>query len=123
MIYTKTIYRIKGQFEGIYRWGVGFIRFYQMCQWERFWGYHRGTHWSCFNKSEAGQSLHYLVSTYGSCYLHPDCFNLVLEDPSESVLRELKEICNKCAFECEGTFKMEYTKHIIEVDDSKTLVF
>lgn len=122
MIYAKTIYRIKGQFEGIYRWGVGYITYEQMRKWELFWSIQQKTYWTCFTKFEHGFTNHYLVSTWGSCYLHPDCFNLVLENPSEGLLRELKEICENCAKECNGTFKMEYTTHTIEIDDTKTQV-
>lgn len=123
MIYTKTIYRIKGQFDGIYRWGVGFVTYAQMKQWDLFWSIQQKIHWTCFTKFDAGRAIHYLVSTYGSCYLHPDCFHMVLENPSDGVLRALNELCENCAKECDGTFKMEYTIHTIEVDDSKTQVY
>ena len=123
MIFTKTIYRIKGQFDDIYRWGVGFITHEQMRQWELFWSIQKHIYWTCFTKFENGFTTHYLVSTWGSCYLHPDSFTLVLENPSEGVLRELNEICTKCARDCGGTFKMEYTTHTIEIDDTKTIKY
>lgn len=124
MVYEKTIYRIKGQFDGIYRWGVGFITHHQMRKWELFWSIQQKIYWTCFTKDYGyGNPTHYLVSTYGSCYLHPDCFNLVLENPSEGVLRELHEICEECAKECDGTFTMEYTTHTIVIDDTKTQTY
>ena len=70
--------------------------------------------WKYFVDKQNYGDTEYLVSTYGSIFLHPMSFSFVLNRPSDNVIEELYYLCKECAEKCGGDFSMSVS--YLEVD-------
>ena len=114
----SKITKVRINFEGIYEWGKGWTTDNAYRMWQLYWSKVKAIYWNCFMKTENGQISYYLVSTYGGAYIHPDTFTIVIRR-ADGELRELEEICRKCAEECGGTMKMYVSTQEVEFEEEK----
>lgn len=114
----SKITKVRINFEGIYEWGKGWTSDYAYRMWQLYWSKVNAIYWNCFMKTENGQISYYLVSTYGGAYMHPDSFTIVIRR-ADGELRELEEICQKCAEECGGTMKMYVSTKEVDFDEER----
>lgn len=114
----SKITKVRINFEGIYEWGKGWTSDYAYRMWQLYWSKVNAIYWNCFMKTENGQISYYLVSTYGGAYMHPDSFTIVIKR-ADGELRELEEICQKCAEECGGTMKMYVSTKEVDFDEER----
>ena len=110
---THTIAEISGTFSGLYEWGKGWDIQSAMI-WEEFWKTKKKYFWQYFVDKQNYGDTEYLVSTYGSIFLHPMSFSCVLNRPSDNVIEELYYLCKECAEKCGGDFSMSVS--YLEVD-------
>lgn len=109
--------KVRINFEGIYEWGKGWTSDYAYRMWNLYWSKLNAIYWNCFMKTENGQISYYLVSTHGGAYIHPDTFFLVIMGVDGS-LKELEEICRRCAKECGGSMKMYASTKEVEFEEN-----
>ena len=136
--------KVNGVFNGIYEWGRGFMSRGMASKWDWYWKVEFPKKGYIFWKYAEGNGFGEcgnLVCTNGSIYMHPMEFNSVLVASGgcihistgsdkkryynhfESVLRELKEICDDCAAFCGGTFDLYVAKEFaIETPDLRELI-
>lgn len=110
----KAIVLVRGVFKGIYFWGQGWkdeetYRKFKEAE-HKFQSYC----WTLKESEESGSS-DYLVSIYGSIYLHPMDFTTVLHNSGglsddSFGCEDLKCICDKIAEACGGSFEMIVSK-------------
>lgn len=105
---ANTIVNIKGTFHNLYAWGKGWLSYEQLNAWEEYWLSLNAIYWHFFQVQDCFGTT-YLVSTYGSIYLHPMDFRCILNlnGGNGGPINELKKICTECAKKCGGTFTME----------------
>lgn len=114
---TETLIRIKGSWSGIYGWGTGYYDKEKYLNWENFWDNINAIYWNSVIANDTFNTR-YLVTTSGSIYLHPMDFTTVLKSSGvvcngkhfDGEVRELKELCEKAAKVCGGTFTMEVSE-------------
>jgi hypothetical protein len=114
-----TIRKVRVNFGGIYAWGDGFVD-HKYRLWHLYWSKVNGIFWHTLTKYEEGQISIYLVSLYGSAYVHPDRIDFVMEKGNSNyALDELKDICKRCAEECGGTMKMYVSEKEVDFEEEK----
>ena len=132
---------IHGKFDGIYEWGKGFKNKAVMDRWNEFWNTLYKTRkqyiWWRYADGYDFSRCGYLSCNYGSIYMHPMDFKVLLVMDNkcrsisggrdgkkyyshfDSVISELKRMCDDCAEYCGGGFSMKATKEFqIEVPDT-----
>lgn len=117
----KEVVFVRGTFDGIYGWGKGFYTTEKAYQWEAALKSVDNIFWKVFTDHHASYDTHYLVATGGSVYLHPMDFTGIIHSLGNSSdsfdCKALKEVCDKIAEQCGGTFKLEVSKPFeIEAD-------
>lgn len=129
---TNIIVRVEGIFNGIYRWGTGFVNSEAYNKWEQFWNTEFPNmdfyFWNYMPRES--DSAGALVSVKNCIYMHPMEFNATLvadftncrrtlpkedykyeyEYAFQSEVDELYRICKAAAEFCGGTFELRTSK-------------
>lgn len=108
--------KIRVNFEGIYEWGKGWTSDLAYRMWNLYWSKVNAIYWHSFMQQEYNQISYYLVSTYGGAYIHPDTFTIVIRR-ADNEIKELEEICRRCAEECGGTMKMYVSTKEVDFEE------
>lgn len=108
--YSKDVIFVKGQFNGLYEWGVNWL-YDARLKWNEYWKGARSDMWDYLPTEDC----EYLVGVEGSIYLHPMGFKAILSgcgvtdaygSPFSTELKELNRLCTECANACGGTFTL-----------------
>lgn len=103
---TKHIIIASGVFTGLYEWGAGW-NMETIIKWRAYWAKLKSIYWNYIE--DASNNSQYLYGLYGSIFLHPERFEVVISSSinPDRVLEELNKICAECANACGGTFRLE----------------
>ena len=119
------ITKVRVDFEGIYEWGTGFIDDHKYRLWHLYWSTKcKGIFWNVLSKQEYGQISHFIVSTYGGGYMHPDNFTIFVEGgvSPNGAIKELEELCQRCAEECGGKVQILVSTKTINFEEERLWV-
>lgn len=120
---------VRGEFRGLYEWGIGFVSAEKMRKWDEFWQERYSSRWGWWRyirPKGIGECGH-LISTTNNIYLHPMNFSTVLVDTGgcccvglkeidgetrevayhfSTELKALEDACKECAEYCGVEFEM-----------------
>ncbi len=104
---------VKGVFKGIYFWGQGWKDNETYRKFAEAEHNIKSYHWQ-LSEAEYEHASNYLVGVVGAIYLHPMGFDAVLHScgscDDSFHCGDLKQICEKIAEHCGGSFEMTVSK-------------